>query len=134
MSPAASKVRYWTCPKCGTRNERIKQKCGMACTGTRPKKRVPAHRRTLQDDSYAVYEALNRELHGAEPDACGVCGKPPKFERRHDRDHDHVTGKPRGLACPGNTGCNALMPRWLTAERAEAIAAYLRRVEAHNGS
>ena len=45
-----------------------------------------------------------------------------------DRDHDHVTGLPRGLACPGNQGCNALMPKQLTLERALAIVAYLQRV------
>lgn len=144
MSATKSKVRYWTCPKCKTRNERTKQVCrgtiyshgghnATPCGGRRPKPRVPAHRRTLQDDPYATYEALNREIHGAEPDACGVCGRPPKHERRHDRDHDHTTGKPRGLACPGNQGCNALMPRWLTADRAQAIADYLRRVEEHYG-
>lgn len=138
---AKSKVRYWTCRKCGTRNPRLWQKCGgyspseaKSCDGRRPKPRVPAHRRTLQDDSYAVYEALNRQIHGAEPDACGACGKPPKYERRHDRDHDHGTGLPRGLACPGNQGCNALMPRWLSAERAQAIADYLKRVEEHYAS
>ena len=46
-----------------------------------------------------------------------------------DRDHDHVTGKPRGLACPGNQGCNALMPRQLDLARARLIVAYLERVE-----
>jgi hypothetical protein len=60
-----------------------------------------------------------------------VCGKPRSQERHHDRDHDHTTGLPRGLACPGNQGCNALMPRWLTAARARAIADYLERVEAY---
>jgi hypothetical protein len=34
------------------------------------------------------------------------------------------------LACGGNQGCNALMPHWLTPERAQAVADYLTRVEA----
>jgi hypothetical protein len=85
----------------------------------------------LRDESYETFDAVNQTIHGAEPGACGVCGRPPKFERQHDRDHDHTTGNPRGLACPGNQGCNALMPRGLTAERAQAIADYLRRVEDH---
>lgn len=144
MSATASKVRYWTCPTCKTRNTRTTQICrgtvynengrnAKPCTRRRPKKRVPAHRRTLRDDLYPAYEALNREIHGAEPDACGVCGRPPKHERKHDRDHDHTTGLPRGLACPGNQGCNVLMPPWLTAQRAQAIADYLQRAEAHYG-
>ncbi len=123
--------RYWTCP-CGTRNERVKQKCSNTeCSRRRPKKRVPAHARTLRDDSYSHYEMVNREIHGAEPDCCGVCGKPPSTARHMDRDHDHTTGHPRGLACPGNTGCNALMPRQLDLARARLIVAYLERVERH---
>lgn len=52
-----------------------------------------------------------------------------------DRDHGHdkteVTyGKPRGLACPGDWGCNKLMSR-LTLEKARQIVAYLERAEAH---
>ncbi len=130
---------WWTCP-CGTRNERVKQKCAnAACRRARPKKRVPAHARTLRDDPYTVYEATNGEIHGEghpgewTADCCGVCGKPPATTRHMDRDHDHLTGKPRGLACPGNTGCNALMPRQLTLARARLIVAYLERVEAFYG-
>ena len=119
--------KTWLC-RCGQRNERIKQLC-PGCGQRRPKKRVPKHARTLRDDPYTVYEHINREIHGAMPDACGVCGKPPSTTRHMDRDHDHLTGLPRGLACPGNTGCNALMPRQLDLERARLIVAYLERVE-----
>jgi hypothetical protein len=130
-------AKTWLCP-CGTRNLRTKQKCtNPTCQKRRPKRRVPVHARTLRDDDYHVYERINGEIHavafGGEwcTDHCGVCGKPPSSERHHDRDHDHVTGLPRGLACPGNSGCNALMPRQLTLERARLIVAYLERVEAH---
>ncbi len=122
-------ARYWSCV-CGERWPRTKQKC--VCGKRRPKRRVPAHARTLRDDSYAVYDRVNQEIHGAEPDHCGVCGKPPSTARHMDRDHDHITGLPRGLACPGNQGCNALMPRQLDLARARLIVAYLERVEAHN--
>ena len=131
--------RLWLCPKCSTRNPRIKQKCVTKdCAGTRPKKRVPKHARTLRDDSYATYEQINADLHGPAfggewtPDCCGVCGKPPSTARHMDRDHDHVTGKPRGLACPGNTGCNSLMPKQMTLERARLIVGYLERVQARD--
>ena len=125
----ASKARYWLCPGCGERWPRTRQKCD--CGRRRPKRRLPKHARTLRDDSYAVYEQVNREIHGAEPDCCGVCGKPPSTARHMDRDHDHLTGNPRGLACPGNQGCNALMPKQLTLARARLIVAYLERVEVH---
>lgn len=126
MSTVKSKARYWSC-SCGERWPRTKQLC--TCGKRRPKKRVPAHARTLRDDPYAVYVAVAEAIHGVTDESCCVCGKPCSQERRHNRDHDHLTGKPRGLACAGNRGCNALMPSWLTAERAELIAAYLRRVE-----
>lgn len=126
---------YWSCPGCGTRNERVKQRCGNEdCHRKRPKRRVPRHARTLRDDPYELYVQVAEQIHGVTDEACCVCGKPRSQERRHDRDHDHRTGQPRGLACAGNTGCNALMPSWLTRERAQAIADYLGRVEAFYAS
>ena len=139
MGRAVLVQRYWTCP-CGTRNERIKQRCANTdCRRARPKKRVPTHARTLRDDSYTVYRDVNAQIHAQAfggdwtPDACGVCGKPPATARHMDRDHDHATGRPRGLACPGNQGYNALMPRQLTLERARLIVAYLERVQGFYG-
>jgi hypothetical protein len=130
--------RLWLCP-CGTRNERIKQKCSNPdCRRSRPKRRVAPHARTLRDDSYATYEAVNAELHGAAfggewtPNCCGVCGKQPSTARHMDRDHDHRTGRPRGLACPGNNRCNSLMPPQMTLEMARLIVAYLERVAARD--
>lgn len=124
-------AKYWTCP-CGTRNERIKQRCAnMSCRRKRPARRMPKHARTLRDDPYAVYAQVNAAIHGVADEACGVCGKPRSQERRHDRDHDHVTGLPRGLAC---VYCNKHMPRGLTLELARLIVAYLERVEGYYAS
>lgn len=121
----------WTCPKCRALNQRTSSRKCLTCEGlTKPKRRVPAHAVTLRDHNHAHYAAINELIHGA-GDTCGVCRKPPTDARNLDRDHDHVTGLPRGLACPGNQGCNALMPRQMTLERARAIVAYLERVEAH---
>jgi len=89
---------------------------------------VPKHARTLRDDSYDVYKKVNETIHGVSDESCGVCGKPRSQERRHDRDHDHRTGKPRGLACHI---CNRVMVRELTLERAQAIVDYLQRVQDH---
>jgi Recombination endonuclease VII len=115
-------TRYWSCP-CGTRNERIKQTCtNPECDRRRPKRRVTAHARTLRDDPYARYVEVAREIHGVTDESCCVCGKPRSQERRCDRDHDHHTGLPRGLACPGDRGCNVLMLPWVTAVVARAIA------------
>jgi hypothetical protein len=122
--------RYWTCPKgCGGRWERALVKCRTeGCEGRRPKKRTARHAVTLRDDSYAVYEQVNAAIHASAhdgewcPSDCGACGKKPPMMRHNDRDHDHVTGRPRGLLCPGNTGCNVLLVRWVTAPVARSIA------------
>lgn len=139
---------YWTCRRCGFRNLRAHVNCrGADCAARRPKKPTRAHRRVLQGDTYPLFVQANEQIHGVSDESCGVCGKPRSQERRHDRDHDHLTGNPRGLACPGNTGCNVLMLPWISADVAQAIftaklragepdarrwdliAQYLRRVE-----
>lgn len=55
---------------------------------------------------------------------CGICGKPPPDNRRLDRDHDHVTGKPRGLLC---RRCNRLLTRHLTIQWIFKAIFYLQR-------
>lgn len=132
-------AKYWTCPSCATRHPRTKQKC--SCGRSRPKRRVPVHARTLRDDDYPTFRAFNAEVHAAAfdgdwtPDNCGCCGVAPKGTRHMDREHGHDRselsyGRPRGLACPGDWGCNRLMSR-LTLAKARQIVAYLERVEAH---
>ncbi|MHB8742607.1 MAG: endonuclease domain-containing protein [Sulfuricaulis sp.] len=124
--------RYWSCPKCHGRWERVYTRCQTeGCLGRKPAKRVPVHARTLRDDSYKTYVEVNARIHSITDESCGVCGKPRSQERRHDRDHGHLQGsssfgRPRGLAC---VSCNRLMPRELTAERARLIAEYLDRVD-----
>ena len=126
-------ARWWSCA-CGTRNERIKQKCGNPdCSRSRPKARTAKHAATLRDDTYETYNQTNATIHGVTDEACGVCGKPRHQDMRHHRDHGHLKGsltfgKPRGLAC---FSCNRLMPRELTAERAHQIADYLTRADTH---
>jgi hypothetical protein len=80
----------------------------------------------LRDTSYADYALLSVLIHGGDKDACGVCGRPMGESRRHDRDHDHRTGQPRGLAC---VRCNRELLRHSTLEEARAVVRYLERVE-----
>ena len=129
--------RRWLCPRpsCGHLNELrgTSRKCQGCGRMTRRKKRVPKHARTVRDDSYETYVAINRAIHTGPsriPDheeSCGVCGKPRGENRRHDRDHDHRTGQPRGLAC---FHCNRELLRHATLEQARQVVAYLERVEA----
>jgi hypothetical protein len=122
-------AKYWTCRKCGYRNLRAHLLCrGLTgCTGRRPPKHVPKHAVTLRDNPYAFYREVNEAIHGA-GDNCGVCGAEPKDARNLQREHDHTSGKPRGLAC---WRCNRLMPKQFGLTEARAIVAYLERVEAH---
>lgn len=149
-------AKYWSCPRnCGGRWEKRYIKCRTpGCDGRRRKTRRPAHEEVLRGDTYPAFEQFNELVHGPAhlgewtKDCCGVCGKPPKG-KRNDRDHDHRTGNMRGLACPGDRGCNKLMLPWVTAATARGIAlakdvvhepdalrwwliaGYLERVEAH---
>jgi len=59
---------------------------------------------------------------------CAICGTAPTTIRRLDVDHDHATGRIRGLLC---THCNlALGHMRHDPERARAMANYLERAAA----
>ncbi len=120
-------AKTWLCP-CGTRNERVKQRCtNEDCRRKRPKRRtkVLAH---PQDDYTAVYVPLSAEIHGVTDESCCICGRPRTQDARHDRDHDHRTGWPRGIVC---FRCNKELLRHATLEQARQVVAYLERVEEH---
>jgi DNA-directed RNA polymerase subunit RPC12/RpoP len=122
--------RYVTCPKCSHRNDRTggRRKCEN-CREALPKRRVPKHAEILRDLSYEVWAELSAEIHGGELHSCGVCRRPlPAESRKHDRDHDHRTGLPRGLAC---VRCNRELLRNSTLEEARAVVAYLERSESY---
>lgn len=122
MALRTRKRPYWTCRRCGYRNLREHVNCrGELCDAKRPKKPRRAHAEVLRGDTYPLFVQAAEQIHGVTDESCCVCGKPRSQERRHDRDHDHRTGKPRGLACPGNTGCNVLMLPWISASVAVAI-------------
>ena len=110
---------------CGYRYERRKRKC-PSCGKAAPKKRVPKHAETLRDHTYEDYVEVSRLIHGVTDESCCVCRR-PKGHRKHDRDHDHKTGNPRGLCCHR---CNRMMPHWMTPHLAQLVANYLARV--HN--
>ena len=117
----------WLCRRvaCGTRNPPTTQKC--VCGAKRPKKRVPAHRKALRDVTYEQYLELNGSIHGRNEE-CALCLRPPRT-RRLDRDHDHGTGRPRGLLC---ARCNQRLERGAdTEEWLEAALRYVRRVNSY---
>jgi hypothetical protein len=113
--------RLWTCRRqskgvvCWGLNSPRSRKCAK-CGKPRPARNRPAHMRAL-DIPYEQYIDLNGGEH------CGICGKTSKG-RRLDRDHDHRTGKPRGLLC---WSCNRQLRTWATVEWLRSAAAYLER-------
>ena len=82
----------------------------------RKAKRKPTHMKALEIP-YEDYIALNGGEH------CGICKAEPKTKRL-DRDHDHKTGKPRGLLCHR---CNRALPAWITVEWLSLATNYLVR-------
>ncbi len=142
-------AKKWVLCSCGTRNDRAggRRKC-VSCA--KPLRKLPQQRHKLiLREGYEPFLKAAREIHGVTDESCCACSKPRTQERHHDRDHDHTTGLPRGLLCPGDNGCNVLIAKWVTAttaagiyaaklgalepdaQRWRLIAAYLRRCEDH---
>jgi hypothetical protein len=122
------------CRSCATANDRRggRRLC-TACGATLPRKRRHAHANVLTGDSYPQFVEASILIHGVADESCCVCRKPRPDERRWDRDHGHRKGqpdygKPRGLVCGGNAGCNVLMLPWVSAPVARAV--HLAKLEA----
>jgi hypothetical protein len=91
-----------------------------ASTKRRKAKRTPKRARELgiSEDEYA--ELLERQ-----GGVCAICGNPPKT-RRLSVDHNHRTGKVRGLLC---FRCNRALPTYATSEWLRLAFGYVLRDE-----
>lgn len=83
----------------------------------RPGARMPRKRRPSELLPAGTYERLC-ERYG---EVCWICGTPPKSRRLHI-DHDHKTGKVRGLLC---FRCNNALPSWVTQKWLTSAKIYL---------
>lgn len=120
------RARQWTCPRqigglrCGGINDIRARKC-HTCGKPRPPRRKPKHLVALE----APYDYYI-EITGGERCAICLCDRDRDKKRLH-RDHDHRTGRPRGLLC---FRCNSALPSWVTPEWLRAAADYLERTAA----
>lgn len=114
IRPTTEMARTWTCRKCRTVSPKVKRKCPN-CGSKRPVRKTSAQ--IALAEPYEVWAERFGET-------CNICGRPATSTRRLDRDHDHVTGAPRGLLC---VRCNRALPTWVTADWLRKAAAYLER-------
>ena len=70
---------------------------------------------------YGVTPEQYKKLLEEQKGVCAICGKAPN-KRRLYVDHDHVTGRIRGLLCPA---CNQQLPLIEDKDRLRASIAYL---------
>lgn len=80
------------------------------------RRRKPVRAKQLGIDD-AEYERLLEAQNGG----CAICGNPPKTRRLHV-DHNHRTGRVRGLLC---FRCNRGLPTYATSQWLEAARLYV---------
>lgn len=108
---ARQKARYWANPEKYREERRQRQRLN-------PERYAARKRQTSYGITPDEYEAL-REAQGG---VCAICGNTQK--RHLDVDHDHATGRIRGLLCiKCNVGLGAL------GDNAERLRAALRYLE-----
>jgi hypothetical protein len=87
---------------------------------------LPAYFRRKRLEAYGLTPEKWDEMLAAQGGVCAICkgpGWPDRFGRRFHVDHDHQTGRIRGLLC---VSCNRALGFLLDdPERARAAAAYL---------
>lgn len=80
-------------------------------------------------DRYGITQEQYDAMHAAQGGVCAICGKPPKGGRTSSKnlhvDHDHATGKIRGLLC---NDCNPGLGKFMDDPNLLRLAAaYLER-------
>jgi len=91
----------------------------------------PAARRDYElSRKYGAPEGTYDALLEAQGGGCALCGRKPRTKSLA-LDHDHRTGRLRGLLCSGLQGCNKLLGRFeQDAQTARRTAAYLLEIAA----
>lgn len=69
-----------------------------------PAKYIAQTRAVMLKGKYGITPIQYDEMHNRQKGRCVICGSTPKARARLDVDHNHQTGKVRGLLC---MNCNA---------------------------
>ena len=126
MATKKATPRPWRCRKCKAEHSNRRLRICPNCKTRRLAKKHRGHMKALDLPS-EIYVELNMG------EDCGICGRRKNPVRNHDRDHDHRTGQPRGLLCPGRMGCNRRLGRVDDIAWLKAAVAYLERAEEWRG-
>lgn len=118
--PEGAVLKPINCPKCGE-TDRTKfyvnkkgQKTNSVCRECHKKQcRVRWHSRTPIEKQasrvkllYGLEPEQYKEMHKAQQGKCAICNEEPNTKRGLHVDHNHETGKVRGLLCHG---CNVAL-------------------------
>jgi hypothetical protein len=88
-------------------------------------KRRKARRTPKRATDLGITDQEYERLLGEQEGGCAICGNPPKTRRLHV-DHNHRTGKVRGLLC---FRCNRGLPTYATSEWLRNAYVYVLRDE-----
>ena len=107
------------CPSCGEANianfyvdkkgRRTNKYCRECCKKqclVRWHSRSQLDRQASRAYKYGLEPEQYKEMHKAQQGKCAICKEEPKTKRGLHVDHDHETGKVRGLLCHG---CNVAL-------------------------
>lgn len=87
----------------------------------RPESSAASSRKPTRAKALGVSDDEYARLLASQGGGCAICGARPKTRRLH-ADHDHATGRVRGLLCHR---CNRNLPAWVTAQWLQDAAMYL---------
>lgn len=92
-----------------------------------PRRRMPTKRKPTRRAQLGVTLEDYYRMLAAQGGGCAICQRPPSERRRLDVDHDHRSGKVRGLLCHR---CNRALASWITDEWLRAAIVYIVRSSA----